>query len=174
VHNGKICGKIIYDAKNRDAWQNAFASKLKADKLAQGADHAILSSNKFPRDKSQIHCQDGVIIASPMRVLAIVEILRDQLIRMHELRVSNEERGSKMVDLYAFITSEPFKQLIEQVQSQAGKMLELDAREQEAHRRLWDQRSKLIRAVQKAKSDLSFEIDRIIGTAGNGPQGEAA
>jgi hypothetical protein len=32
----------------------------------------------------------------------------------------------------------------------------------------------LIRAVQKAKSDLSFEIDRIIGTAGNGPQGEAA
>lgn len=174
VHNGKVCGKIIYDAKNRDAWQNAFASKLKADKLAQAADHAILSSNKFPKDKSQIHCQDGVIVASPARVLAIVEILRDQLIRMHELRVSNEERGSKMVDLYAFITSEPFKQLIEQVQAQAGKMLELDAKEQEAHRRIWDQRSKLIRGVQKAKGDLSFEIDRIIGTAGNGPQGEAA
>jgi hypothetical protein len=53
-------------------------------------------------------------------------------------------------------------------------MLELDAREQEAHRRVWDQRNKLIRAVQKAKSDLSFEIDRIIGTAGNGPEDEAA
>ena len=49
VHNGKVCGKIIYDAKNRDAWQNAFATKLNADKLAQGADHAILSSNKFPK-----------------------------------------------------------------------------------------------------------------------------
>ena len=24
VHNGKVCGKIIYDAKNRDAWQNEF------------------------------------------------------------------------------------------------------------------------------------------------------
>jgi hypothetical protein len=174
VHNGKICGKIIFDAKNRDAWQNAFASKLKADKLAQGADHAVLSSNKFPKDKSQIHCQDGVIIANPMRVVAIVEILRDQLVRMHELRVSNEQRGSKTVELYAFITSEPFKQLVEQVEAQAGKMLELDAREQEAHRRVWDQRNKLIRTVQKAKSDLSFEIDRIIGTAGNGPEDEAA
>jgi hypothetical protein len=174
VHNGKVCGKIIFDAKNRDAWQNAFATKLKADKLAQGADHAVLSSNKFPKDKSQIHCQDGVIIANPMRVLALVEILRDQLVRMHELRVSNEERGSKTVELYAFITSEPFKQLVEQVEAQAGKMLELDAREQEAHRRVWDQRNKLIRAVQRAKSDLSFEIDRIIGTAGNGPEDEAA
>jgi hypothetical protein len=28
--------------------------------------------------------------------------------------------------------------------------------------------------VQKAKSDLSFEVDRIIGTAGNGPEDEAA
>jgi len=173
VHNGKVCGKIVYDAKNRDAWQNGFATKLKADKLAQGADHAILSSNKFPKDKREIHLQDGVIVAGPARVLAIVEILRDQLVRMHELRVSNEERGSKSVELYAFITSEHCKQLIEQVEAQAGKMLDLDSKEQEAHRRTWDQRGKLIRSVQKARGDLSFEIDRILGTAGNGPEGAA-
>jgi hypothetical protein len=170
VHNGRACGKIVYDAKNRDAWQNGFAVKLNADKLAQGADHAILSSNKFPKDKREIHLQDGVIVAAPARVLAVVEILRDQLIRMHELRVSNEERGSKSEELYAFITSEHCKQLIGQVETQAGKMLDLDAREQEAHRRLWDARKRLIHSVQKARSDLSFEIDRIIGTAGNGPE----
>ena len=174
MHNGRVCGKIIYDAKNRDAWQNGFASKLKADKLAQGADFAILSSNKFPKDKAHIHNQDGVIVANPARVLAIVEILRDQLVRMLELRVSNEARGTKMEDLYTFITSEHSRQLIEQVEAQAGKMLELDTKEQEAHRRLWDQRKKLINAVQRARSDLSFEIDRIIGTAGNGPAEEEA
>jgi hypothetical protein len=170
VHNGRACGRIIYDAKNRDAWQNNFAVKLNADKLAQGADHAILSSNKFPRDRREIHLQDGVIVASPARVPAIVEILRDQLIRLHALRVSNEERGSKTEDLYAFITSEHCKQLIGQVEAQAGRMLELDAKEQEAHRRLWDVRKKLIHSVQKARTDLAFEIDRIIGTAGNGPE----
>ena len=175
IHNGKVCGKIIYDAKNRDAWQNGFATKLKADKLAQGADFAILSSNKFPKDKAHVHNQDGVIVANPARVIALVEILREQLVRMLELRVSNEARGSKMEDLYAFVTSEQCRQLIEQVEAQAGKMIELDTKEQEAHRRLWDQRKKLINSVQKARSDLSFEIDRIIGTAGNGPvEDEAA
>jgi hypothetical protein len=170
VHNGKVCGKIVYDAKNRNAWQNEFASKLKADKLMQGADFAILSSNKFPRDKAHVHNQDGVIIANPARVLALVEILREQLVRMLELRVSNEARGSKMEDLYAFITSEHCRQLIEQVEAQAGKMIDLDTKEQEAHRRLWDARRKLINSVQKARGDLSFEIDRIIGTAGNGEE----
>jgi hypothetical protein len=169
VHNGKVCGKIIYDAKNRNAWQNEFASKLRADKLAEAADHAILSSNKFPKDRQQVHLQDGVIVANPARVLALVEILRGQIVRMHELRVSEEERGHKTVELYAFITSGHCKQLLESVEAQAGKLLDLDAKEQEAHRRLWDQRAKLIRSVQKARSDLSFEIDRIIGTAGNGP-----
>ena len=62
------------------------------------------------------------------------------------------------------------QQVIDQVETQASRMLELDTKEQEAHRRLWDQRKKLIHSVQKARSDLSFEIDRIIGTAGNGPE----
>ena len=170
VHNGRVCGKIIYDAKNRDSWQNGFATKLKADKLAQAADHAVLSSNKFPKDKSQIHAQDGVIVANPARVLVIAEILREQIVRMHELRASEEAREEKTVALYAFVTSDHFKQLLEQVEAQAGKILELDSKEQEAHRRVWDQRGKLIRTIQKARADLTFEVDRIIGTAGNGPQ----
>jgi len=170
VHNGRVCGKIVYDAKNRNAWQNEFVTKLRADKIAQGADHAILSSNKFPKDKAHVHYQDGVIVAAPARVAAIVQLLRDQVVRMHELRVSKEGREQKSVEIYAFITSEHCKQLIDQVETQAGRLLELDGKEQEAHRRLWDQRKKLITSVQKARSDLVFEIDRIIGTAGNGPE----
>lgn len=169
IHNGKVCGKIVYDAKNRNAWQNEFVVKLRADKIAQAADHAILSSNKFPKDKAHVHYQDGVIVAGPARVAAIVQVLRDQVVRMHELRVSKEGREQKSIELYGFITSEHCKQLLDQVDTQAGRMLDLDTKEQEAHRRLWDQRKKLINSVQKARSDLSFEIDRIIGTAGNGP-----
>ena len=174
IHNGKVCGKIVYDAKNRNAWQNEFVIKLRADKIAQGADHAILFSNKFPKDKAQVHYQDGVIVALPARVVAIVQVLRDQVLRMHQLRVSKEGREQKSVELYAFITSEHCKQLLDQVDAQAGRMLELETKEQEAHRRLWDQRKKLINSVQKARSDLSFEIDRIIGTAGNGPAEDEA
>src|SRR6185369_15124008 len=99
----------------------------------------------------------------PARVVAIVQLLRDQVVRMHELRISKEGREQKSVELYAFITSEHCKSLLDQ-----------ESKEQEAHRRLWDARKKLINSVQKARSDLVFEIDRIIGTAGNGPAEEDA
>ena len=103
-----------------------------------------------------------------------MQLLRDQVVRMHELRISKEGREQKSVEIYAFITSEHCKQLLDQVETQAGRMLDLDSKEQEAHRRLWDARKKLINSVQKARSDLVFEIDRIIGTAGNGPEEDEA
>jgi hypothetical protein len=105
-------------------------------------------------------------VASPAQVVTVAEILRGLTVRMHALRVSAEAREKKSEELYAFITSAHCKELIEAVDIQTGKMLELDAREQEGHRRLWDQRAKLIQAVKKVNGDLSFEIDRIIGTAG--------
>jgi len=166
VNNGRVCGKIIYDAKNRNAWQNEFVAKLRADKLAEGADHAVLASNKFPKGAKHLHHQDGVIVASPAQVVAVADILRSLTVRMHALRMSAEQREKKSAELYAFITSAHCRELIDSVEIQTSKMLELDLKEQEAHRRLWDQRAKLIQAVKKVNGDLAFEIDRIIGTAG--------
>jgi hypothetical protein len=174
VHNGKVCGKIIYDSKNRDSWQNGFATKLHADKLAEKADHAVLSSNKFPKGAQQLHLQDGVIVASPARIKALAELLRRQILQMHQLRVSGEAREQKSEALYAFITSERCKQLLDSIEAQAGRMLELDASEEKAHRLTWERRNKLIQSVKKVQGDLVFEIDRIIGTAGNGPEDEEA
>jgi hypothetical protein len=170
MHNGKVCGKIIYDSKNRNAWQNEFASKLRADKLAERADHAVLSSNKFPKGMQQLHNQDGVIIANPARILALAEILRRNVLQTHELRIGNEEREGKSQALYAFITSERCRQLMDAIDAQSAKMLELDATEEKAHRLTWERRNKLIHSVKKVQGDLTFEIDRIIGTAGNGPE----
>jgi len=108
------------------------------------------------------------------QIAAVVKKEDAEFMRMATAAYNLKPREEKTVALYAFVTSEHFKQLVEQVEAQAGKMLDLDSKEQEAHRRLWDARAKLIRSVQKARSDLTFEIDRIIGTAGNGPGDEEA
>lgn len=164
IRNGQVCGKIVYDSKSRNAWKNEFVTKLRADQLGERAEHAILSCNKLPQGAQQIHVQDGVIIANPQRVLALAQILRRHVLETHELRVGNEKRDEKTAELYAFITSDRCKQLLEQITLQAQRMLELEAAEERAHRVTWDKRSKLIRSVQKVHSDLCFEIERVIGT----------
>lgn len=164
IRNGQVCGKIVYDSKSRNAWKNDFVTKLRADQLAERAEHAILSCNKLPQGAQQIHVQDGVIVANPQRVLALAQILRRHVIETHELRIGNEKRDEKTAELYAFITSDRCKQLLEQIALQAQRMLELEASEERAHRMTWEKRGKLIRSVQKVHNDLCFEIERVIGT----------
>jgi hypothetical protein len=165
VHNGNVCGKIVYDSKNRNAWQNEFVAKLRKDQLAEGAEHAILSSNKFPKGASQLHLQDNVIIACPARVLALAELLRSHIVQNHELRVSNEEREEKTAQLYAYITSEQCAQLLKAIEILVGKLEQIEIDEQTAHKNVWKRRGELLRSVLKVNGDFRFALDCIIGTA---------
>jgi len=170
VNNGKICGCIIYDSKNRNAWRNDYVTKLRKDQLAASADHAILSTHIFPTGARQIHIQDGVLIANPARVIALVELLRKQIVQIHGLRLSNDARDQKTTQLYEFITSDRSTQLLDHIEVQTDDMLELEIKEKKAHDANWRKRGELIRSVQRARADFTSEIDRIIGTAADGDQ----
>lgn len=163
VHGGKLCGRIVYDAKNRNAWRNDYVTKLRQDQLAFKADHAILSSAVFPSGAKQLHVQDGVIIASPARVLTLAALLRRHIIQAYTLRMSNEARAQKSDELYAFIVSERCTQFLDSIAQHSESLVELDNKERRAHEATWKKRDELIRSVQRVHGQISTEIQRIIG-----------
>lgn len=165
--NGRHAGRIVYDSKNRSAWRNDYVTKLRGDQLEAKADHAVLASKVFPSGVREIHLQDGVLVVSPARVLPIAQLLRKQVLQMFTLRSSNDARAHKTEALYAFIVSERCRQLLSEVDRQSDEMVELDRREERAHQATWKRRAELIRVLQRAHGDLTFEIERIIGVAGN-------
>jgi hypothetical protein len=165
VENGKVCGKIVYDRKNRSDWKTKYATKLRDDQIAEKADHAILSTNKFPDGEQQFCVREHVILACPARVRWLAELVRERIIQMHELRVSNEARDEKTAELYAFINSEHCRQLLDSIETLVKKLEEIDVAEQNAHRRVWINRGERLKSVLKANGVFRFEIDRIVGTA---------
>ena len=132
-HNGKECGKIVYDSKNRKAWRDDYVTKLREDQIAAKAEHAILSACKFPSGAHQLEVREGVIIANPARVLMVAEILRGHIIQTSSLRIAGKERDGKTAALYSYITSERFWQHLKTIDSSADKMLDIDASEKKAH-----------------------------------------
>ena len=54
VHNGRECETIIYDSKNHKMFRNEHVTKLLEDQLAAKAEHAILSTHKFPAGTRQL------------------------------------------------------------------------------------------------------------------------
>jgi hypothetical protein len=165
IENGRVCGKIVYDSKNRGNWQSAYAVKLRDDQIAEKADHAILSTNKFPEGDQQLCMREHVIVACPARVTALAALVRGHIVLAHELRVSNEARDEKTAELYAFITSERCRQLLDSVDTLVKKIEEIEVAEQKAHSAVWKKRGELLKSVLKANGVFCFEIGRITGIA---------
>jgi hypothetical protein len=165
IENGSVCGKIVYDSKNRGNWQSSYAVKLRDDQIAEKADHAILSTNKFPEGEKQLCMREHVIIACPARVIALATLVRGYIVLAHELRVSSEAREEKASELYGFITSERCHQLLDSIDTFIKKIEETDIAEQEAHNKVWRKRSDLLKSMLKANGVFCYEIGRIIGTA---------
>jgi hypothetical protein len=170
-HNGKQCGTIIYDSKNHNAWRNDFVTKLKSDQMAAQAEYAVLSTSTFPAGERQLHVREGVIIVSPARAVALIQIIRQQLVQVHTLRMSAEQRTQKTAKLYEFITSSRCADLFSRFDSHAEALLSLQEKERKAHESVWRQQGTLFRSVQKVNSELLREIDSIIATQ---PDAEAA
>ena len=162
IHNGQVCGTIIYDSKNHSAWRNSFVDKLKQDQIAAKSDHAILTTSVFPSGSRQLHVQDDVIILNPARALELVRIIRQHIIQTHRLRLSAEERDEKTQALYEFITSERCHQLIARHDTITEELLKVDVKEKTAHDKVWRTRGQLLKEVQKVHSAFTVEIDRII------------
>jgi hypothetical protein len=137
-------------------------TKLRDDQIT-AAEHAILSSLKFPADARQLQVQDGVIIANPARVLALVQMLRRHVVQIHTLRLSNIERDRKTDALYEFIRSERCSQLFARIDDHAESLLKLQAQEKKAHDATWKRQGAVHHAIQKDGAELSTEIERIIG-----------
>jgi hypothetical protein len=163
--NGRECGTIIYDSKNHKAFRNEHVTKLLADQLAAKAQHAILSTHKFPQGTGQLHMQDGVLLANPARVVAVVTLIRQHLVQAHTLRMSGAERETKTAALYEFITSEHYAQLLARIDSCAEDLLELQVKEKKQHEATWKKQGETLRLIQKVQADVSNQISVIIGTA---------
>lgn len=168
VLHGRVCGRLVYDSKNRNGWRNGYVTKLRKDQLAANAEHAILTTQVFPAGAQQIHLQDSVIITNPARAMVLVQLLRTHILQTDALRLSNEARTEKTAQLYGFITSDRFGQLLAELDTLTEDLLELDVKEHKAHETTWNRRGQLLRTVQKARGIIAAEIEQIIGIAPTG------
>src|SRR5260370_224313 len=117
---GKECGTILYDSKNHNQFRNEHVAKLKADQLAAKAEHAILSTHKFPQGTRQLHKQAGVLLANPARAVFLPPVILQHLLQVHTLRLSDVERASKTAALYEFIISERCSHLLVPIAERAA------------------------------------------------------
>ncbi len=162
LHGGEACGTILYDSKNHKVWRTSFAEKLKADQTEEGADHAILSTLRFPQGEHHITTVSDVVVSGPRHVVHIAQLMRRSIVSLHIQGLSLEDRAGKQQDLYKHISSSSFRQQMEELERLNDQIAEIDVEEESRHRRTWKARGKLITRQKRALMDVVVGIDGII------------
>lgn len=162
VHNGEVCGTILYDSKNHKQWRASFAEKLKADQTEEGADYAVLSTLRFPQGTSHITTVSDVVVVGPRHVAHVAQLMRRSIISLHIQGLSLKDRAGKQQDLYKHITSSAFRQQMEELERLNDQIAEIDVEEESRHRRTWKARGTLVTRQKRALMDVMVGIDGII------------
>jgi hypothetical protein len=165
-HKGEVCGRIVFESKNEQGWHWGYVPKLREDQVAAKADHAVLSTTVFPSGKKELFIESGVIVASPARAVALVELLRASMIRLHVLGLSKKEREHKMGQLYSYITSEGYVRHQQEAERLTQEILDLDVAEQREHQSTWKKRGTLTTRLKNSLRAIDTEISAIVEGSG--------
>ncbi len=167
LYKGEVCGRIVVDSKNRQAWQNTFVSKLRQDQVEAEAEQAILATTVFPAGKKELCIESGVIVISRARVVHIVHVLRQAMVMMHVKGLSMNERTGKMSQLYNLITSESYAAKFTEANRLTQDILELEVKEQAEHTRVWKNRGALVKRTQNILREVETDVAAVIESNGD-------
>jgi hypothetical protein len=162
---GKECGKIIYESKRTKTFSDTWIDKLKNDLRGQRADIALIVTESMPKDMGCFGIRDGIWVCSFSEVKGVAMLLRDSLIKIHDIRSAEENKGDKKEMLYNYLTGNEFRQNMEAIVEGFTSMQEGLNKEKMVTQKLWKQREKEIEKVLQNTVEMYGSIRGIGGKA---------
>lgn len=157
------CGKIIYESKRTKSFSESWLEKLKEDQKHHQAEIAVLVTESMPKDMEKFGLRQGIWICSFHEIKSLSVVLREMLIRIHSVKIVQENKDEKMDMLYNYLTGSEFVQQIEAIVEGFTGMLSDLQKEKNAMERIWSTREKQIRKVLISTSSMYGSIRGISG-----------
>lgn len=109
------CGKICYESKNTKAFGGEWIAKLKKDTLDAGADVGVLVTSVYPKGMERMGFYEGVWICTYDEFKGSVALIRESIIGVHKVILSQENKIDKTNLLYSYFTSNEFMMQFEAI-----------------------------------------------------------
>ncbi|MFM7671072.1 MAG: DUF2130 domain-containing protein [Bacteroidota bacterium] len=161
---GQECGKIIFESKRTKEFSAEWIEKIKSDMRGQGAEVAVIVSQTLPKDMTSFGQKEGVWVCTFQDVKAVVQLLRDAVIRIYNAAKSHENKGDKMHLLYDYLNSQEFGAQWQAIREGFLSMRQSIQRERDAMEKLWKQREKQLEKVLLNAAHIRGSIEGISGS----------
>jgi len=159
------CGTIYYESKRTKDFQPSWIEKFKSDIRDKGANVGVLVTEVLPSDMDRLGLKEGIWICTYEEFKALCKVLRESIVQISNVMVSQENKGDKMVLLYDFLTSNTFHMQVEAIVEGFTHMrMDLES-EKRAMQKIWKVREKQLEKVMNNTIDMHSSIKGIAGSA---------
>jgi hypothetical protein len=162
TRSAQPAGVVLWETKRAKDWSPQWATKLKEDLRACGADLGILVSigTALPREWQEgqlFGLHEDVWVSSWTTALQLATVLRSGLLDLHKQRLVSAGKGEKMEAVYDYLTSSQFAHKLKAVYGAFHRMRqELEAEKSQTLQR-WARREK----------QLQSGVAELVGVAGD-------
>ncbi|MCX6159449.1 MAG: DUF2130 domain-containing protein [Ignavibacteriae bacterium] len=161
----KQCGIILYESKRTKSFSEGWLDKLKDDMKEKGANIGILVTDVMPSDMKKFGKRNGVWVCTLNEVSSLCFVLREMLIREHNMLIAQDNKGDKMSLLYNYLISEEFKNRVENIVEAFSGMKSEVEKEKNAMGKIWKEREKQLEKVISNTIDMYGSIKGIGGAS---------
>lgn len=162
----RICGKILWEAKNTKNYQPRWIEKLRQDQMEKKADVAVLTSIALPPEIEQFGQSDSgqIWITGYGCAIALCGALRQQLMLVAREKLMVEHRGSVKDVLFDYVTGPEFGQRVAAVVDTYVIMQDDLESEKRSMKRIWKKREKQIEKVVDNLGGMRGELEGLVGS----------
>ncbi|OGU40722.1 MAG: hypothetical protein A2315_12635 [Ignavibacteria bacterium RIFOXYB2_FULL_35_12] len=140
VEQGKEIGRIVYECKKVKSFNKNHIEQAKEARRLREADFAILVTNAFPSKKQYYFVEKTVFVISPVSLEPITYTLRESLVKIALLKVTNEAKQKAVQQVYDYLSSSEYNNKMNDVANQLIDLAKDLKVEIKSHRDRWEKR----------------------------------
>src|SRR2546430_5017521 len=136
----KGVGLIVYECKQTRRIEDDHVDQALRAKRMREAEFAVIVTTGKRRGFTGLSNLRGILVVSPLGVVALATLLRQVLLEMFRARIGSQRRSQIAGELLKYVTSPQFKNPIEELVQRATDFQGLLPEEMKTHPRIWPKR----------------------------------
>ena len=164
----KEIGKIVYECKKVKSFDKKFIKQAQDARKLREADFAILVTNTFPIKKQHYFVEQAVFVISPINIEPISYTLRESLIRISILKISNESKQIAVQRICDYLAGNDYNNRINDV---SGQLIDLATdlkKEIGIHKKNWEKRYLIYGSIFKDIGIIDYNLKDLVHNKING------
>jgi hypothetical protein len=162
LKDGERVGVIVYECKKVLHWNSSHLEQAAQAKLQRKADYAVLVTNAQKKGSGGIFVERGVVVVGPGGAIAMAGILRGQITRIAELKLTKAQREDAIEKTLEYLQGPEFKNALEVVIRKTKEMYDDLKKECQDHVKIWRKRYDSLRTVYLNSSQVHAKTAALI------------